>query len=131
MKPSVVLETKSSSNDKTARKAKSASRPENAAVSSANAAAAALEARRAEIRWLTQQHGERMRALLQDNEALRQRIKTLVVAAEAAEAIAGQTGGIRETQVLKAEITHLTAANERYLARIYELKAQIAAIEKF
>jgi hypothetical protein len=83
-----------------------------------------VEARVAEARWLRDQYRERLREAEGEAEALRQRL------AEAETTARGRrpsdddelAAAHAEIQRLQSEMVNLSNANERYLARIYELK---------
>jgi hypothetical protein len=84
-----------------------------------------VEARVAEARWLRDQFRERLREAEGETEALRHRL------AEAEGSATGRrpaddddelAAAHSEIQRLQAEMVNLSNANERYLARIYELK---------
>jgi hypothetical protein len=83
-----------------------------------------VEARVAETRWLRDQYRERLRESEAETEALRQRLQQTGAAPAAGRAgddeeLAAAHG---EIQRLQSEMVNLSNANERYLARIYELK---------
>lgn len=83
-----------------------------------------VEARVAEARWLRDQYRERLREAETETEALRHRL------AEAERQGPGRrpadddelVAAHSEIQRLQSEMVNLSNANERYLARIYELK---------
>jgi hypothetical protein len=83
-----------------------------------------VEARVAEARWLRDQYRERLREAEGESESLRQQL------AEAEKGGAGRrpadddelAAAHSEIQRLQSEMVNLSNANERYLARIYELK---------
>jgi hypothetical protein len=86
---------------------------------------AELDARAAETRWLHEQYRERLSEAEAEAAALRARLSgldatpvTAVSHVTEEELAAAQA----EIQQLKAEMRNLSNANERYLARIYELK---------
>jgi chromosome segregation ATPase len=83
-----------------------------------------VEARVAETRWLRDQFRERLREAEAETEALRQRLEANgpAPAAQRAGDDEDLAAAHREVQRLQSEMVNLSNANERYLARIYELK---------
>lgn len=81
-----------------------------------------VEARVAETRWLRDQYRERLSEAEAEVEALRRRLQSgaPVPAGRADEDELAAAHG--EIQRLQSEMVNLSNANERYLARIYELK---------
>jgi hypothetical protein len=84
-----------------------------------------VEARVAEARWLRDQYRERLREAEGETEALRHRLS------DAEKTVSGRrpaadddelAAAHSEIQRLQSEMVNLSNANERYLARIYELK---------
>lgn len=83
-----------------------------------------VEARVAETRWLRDQFRERLREAEAETEALRQRLESAGPAPAARRPGDDEdlAAAHREIQRLQSEMVNLSNANERYLARIYELK---------
>ncbi|HEX8232973.1 MAG TPA: hypothetical protein VF559_06490 [Caulobacteraceae bacterium] len=83
-----------------------------------------LEARSAEIRWLHDQYRERLAEVEAESAALRTRLAAAEVAPVGGPAASEEelAAAHAEIQRLTAEMRNLNNANERYLARIYELK---------
>jgi len=82
-----------------------------------------LEARSAEIRWLHDQYRERLSELEAESSAMRTRLAAAEVAQTVHPASEEEFAAAHaEIQRLTAEMRNLNNANERYLARIYELK---------
>ncbi|MGZ8370502.1 MAG: hypothetical protein ACXWVH_05555, partial [Caulobacteraceae bacterium] len=82
-----------------------------------------LDARTAEIRWLQEQHALQLREAEEENELLREASAHLMNGHAAAPADAEEITAARaEIERLQNEMANLNNANERYLARIYELK---------
>jgi hypothetical protein len=76
-----------------------------------------LDAQRAETQWLHEQYGQRLREAETEMEGLRNS-----AGAEGGASESDLAAARAEIQRLQNEMNHLNNANERYLARIYELK---------
>jgi hypothetical protein len=84
-----------------------------------------VEARVAEARWLRDQFRERLREAEVETEVLRHRLAEAESAASGSRPASDDdelAAAHSEIQRLQSEMVNLSNANERYLARIYELK---------
>ena len=82
-----------------------------------------LQAREAETRWLHEQYRARLNEAEAEIDALRLRLSEGGDSPEGAAADAGELSSAQaEIQRLQSEMINLNNANERYLARIYELR---------
>lgn len=82
-----------------------------------------LESRAAETRWLHEQYRERFAEMEAEASALRARMGSTDLAGAAPHATEDELAAAHaEIQRLSSEMRNLNNANERYLARIYELK---------
>lgn len=86
-----------------------------------------LEARSAEIRWLHEQYRERLAEMEAESAALRTRLAAAEVMQVGSPAASEEelAAAHSEIQRLSIEMRNLNNANERYLARIYELKKAV------